>query len=124
MKLTQDQLNVLNECVVDGQAWADHVEATFDTAKAKEALLAKVAKNQANYDKAVAKGNYKDRKQRDDAQAQAEQDRYDNAGYKEKRRRSFASIGDQLDMQYKDLLNGTATWKDHVAKVKSDNPKG
>jgi len=26
-------------------------------------------------------------------------------------------------MQYKDLLNGTTTWKDAVAKVKLDNPK-
>ena len=37
--------------------------------------------------------------------------------------RVYPSIGDQLDMQYKDLLNGTTTWKDAVAKVKSDNPK-
>jgi len=29
-----------------------------------------------------------------------------------------------MDMQYKDLLNGTTTWKDTVAKVKLDNPKG
>ncbi len=28
-----------------------------------------------------------------------------------------------MDMQYKDLLNGTTTWKDTVAKVKLDNPK-
>jgi|TARA_R110000823_G_scaffold103986_1_gene221710 hypothetical protein len=35
----------------------------------------------------------------------------------------YASTGDQLDMQYKDLLNGTTLWKDHVAKVKSDHPK-
>ena len=35
----------------------------------------------------------------------------------------YASTGDQLDMQYKDLLNGTIVWKDHVAKVKSDFPK-
>ena len=27
----------------------------------------------------------------------------------------YASIGDQLDMQYKDAVNGTTTWKDHVA---------
>jgi len=39
------------------------------------------------------------------------------------RDRVYPSIGDQLDMQYKDLLNGTTTWKDAVAKVKSDNPK-
>ena len=43
--------------------------------------------------------------------------------YKTDRTDSFASIGDQLDMQYWDAVNGTATWKDHVAKVKSENPK-
>ena len=40
-----------------------------------------------------------------------------------KRQAAFASIGDQLDMQYWDAVNGTTTWKDHVAKVNSDNPK-
>ena len=35
----------------------------------------------------------------------------------------YASIGDQLDMQYKDAVNGTTTWKDHVAAVKSKYPK-
>jgi hypothetical protein len=40
------------------------------------------------------------------------------------RDRQYPSIGDQLDMQYHDELNGTTTWKDAVAKVKSDNPKG
>ena len=43
--------------------------------------------------------------------------------YKQDRAKAFASIGDQLDMQYWDAINGTTTWKDHVAKVKSDNPK-
>ena len=43
--------------------------------------------------------------------------------YKTDRSKAFASTGDQLDMQYWDLVNGTTTWKDHVAKVKSDNPK-
>ena len=47
---------------------------------------------------------------------------YDAKQYQ--RDRVYPSIGDQLDMQYKDLLNGTTTWKDAVAKVKSDNPKG
>ena len=36
---------------------------------------------------------------------------------------AYASIGDQLDMQYWDAVNGTSTWKDHVAKVKKDYPK-
>jgi hypothetical protein len=41
----------------------------------------------------------------------------------EPRRNAYPSIQEQLDMQYKDLLNGTTTWKDAIAKVKSDNPK-
>lgn len=44
--------------------------------------------------------------------------------YARKRQIEYSPIGDQLDMQYKDLINGTTTWKDHIAKVKSDNPKG
>ena len=43
--------------------------------------------------------------------------------YKSKRKAEYPSIGDQLDMQYHDQLNGTTTWKDAIAKVKSDNPK-
>ena len=44
-------------------------------------------------------------------------------GYKSSRSGAYGSIGDQLDMQYWDSENGTTTWKDHIAKVKSDNPK-
>ena len=44
-------------------------------------------------------------------------------GYIQARQEAYGSIGDQLDMQYKDLVDGTTTWKDHIAKVKSDNPK-
>ena len=36
---------------------------------------------------------------------------------------AYGSIQDQLDMQYWDSVNGTTTWKDHIAQVKSDNPK-
>ena len=39
------------------------------------------------------------------------------------RDRQYPSIGDQLDKQFHDQLDGTTTWKDAVAKVKSDNPK-
>ena len=35
----------------------------------------------------------------------------------------YASVEDQLDMQYKDAVNGTTTWKDHVAAVKAKYPK-
>ena len=48
---------------------------------------------------------------------------YDNNEYQRDRAVAYASIQDQLDMQYWDNVNGTTTWKDHIAKVKSDNPK-
>ena len=38
------------------------------------------------------------------------------------RRNAYGDLGDQLDMQYHDSVDGTSTWKDHVAKVKTDNP--
>ena len=37
--------------------------------------------------------------------------------------RQYPSIGEQLDVQYWDLVNGTTTWKDTIAQVKADNPK-
>ena len=48
---------------------------------------------------------------------------YATLEYSRKRVEQYASIEDQLDMQYWDSVNGTTTWKDHIAKVKSDNPK-
>jgi hypothetical protein len=38
------------------------------------------------------------------------------------RRAAYGDLGNQLDMQYHDSVDGTSTWKDHVAKVKTDNP--
>ena len=36
---------------------------------------------------------------------------------------AYPSLEEQMDMQYWDSVNGTTTWKDAIAKVKSDNPK-
>lgn len=44
-------------------------------------------------------------------------------GYIKARQEAYPSVGDQLDMQYHDAVNGTTTWKDAIAKVKADNPK-
>jgi hypothetical protein len=44
-------------------------------------------------------------------------------GYIQARQEGYGSIADQLDMQYWDAVNGTTTWQDHVAQVKTDNPK-
>ena len=43
--------------------------------------------------------------------------------YKEKREEAYPNWETQMDMQYWDSVNGTTTWKDAIAKVKSDNPK-
>tara|TARA_X000001388_G_scaffold40313_1_gene28380 strand:+ start:545 stop:829 length:285 start_codon:yes stop_codon:yes gene_type:complete len=43
--------------------------------------------------------------------------------YKINRATEYPSIQEQLDMQYWDKVNGTSTWQDAIAKVKSDNPK-
>jgi len=48
---------------------------------------------------------------------------HDAKSYSRNREIAYPTWQDQMDMQYKDLLNGTTTWKDAVAKVKSDNPK-
>jgi hypothetical protein len=44
-------------------------------------------------------------------------------GYIQARQEAYGSIAEQLDMQYWDGVNGTTTWADHIAQVKSDNPK-
>ena len=38
------------------------------------------------------------------------------------RRNAYGDLGSQLDMQYHDSVDGTTTWKDHVAAVKTANP--
>ena len=48
---------------------------------------------------------------------------YDAKQYQRDRASKYPELKEQLDLQYKDLLNGTTTWKDAVAKVKTDNPK-
>ena len=39
------------------------------------------------------------------------------------RRLQYGSWQDQMEMIYKDQLNGTTTFKDHCDKVRNDNPK-
>jgi len=51
----------------------------------------------------------------------------ENDSYKSKRRESYDSVVDQLDMLYKDMLAGkldtTGTWATHIKAVKDANPK-
>ena len=43
--------------------------------------------------------------------------------YKHDRQQAYASIEEQLDMQYWDKVNGTNLWKEHIDSVKSAHPK-
>lgn len=43
--------------------------------------------------------------------------------YKYDRQAAYASITEQLDMQYWDRVNGTSTWKEHIDAVKAAHPK-
>ena len=47
----------------------------------------------------------------------------DSKAYQELRATAYPSIQEQLDMQYWDSVNGTTTWKDAIAAVKTENPK-
>ena len=116
MILSQRQLDVLNYVVTDGQVWADN-------ALKEEHVLAKVAKHESAYDEAVAKGNYQTRKQRDDAEEQKRQDKYDNAPWNIKRQREYAKLN-QFEMQFDDQRDGTTTWVDKINEIKSRHPKG
>jgi len=54
------------------------------------------------------------------AEIKAEKERI---AYISQRKEAYPSQEEQFDMQYWDQVNGTTTWKDAIAKVKSDYPK-
>ena len=60
----------------------------------------------------------------DDTKVAAARVELDKLTYKNVRKYAYPTLQEQLDMQYHDAVNGTSTWKDAIAKVKSDNPKG
>jgi len=46
-----------------------------------------------------------------------------NFGYIQARQEAYGSWQQQMDMQFWDSQGNTTVWIDHIAKVKSDNPK-
>ena len=120
MDLTVRQLAILNHVVVGGQEWADN-------AKKEAHVLAKIAKHEASYDEAVAKGSYENRKQREvseeAAREQAKKDKYDNAPWDAKRRVAYQKLN-QFEMQFDDQRDSTTTWVDAVNEIKKNFPKG
>tara|TARA_R110000822_G_scaffold287714_1_gene408951 strand:- start:117 stop:491 length:375 start_codon:yes stop_codon:yes gene_type:complete len=121
--LTQEEKDILEHEMIDPEYWVNGEDATIGKKLVPQAHLEeKLARLKPQYDAAVLAGSYKTRKQRDDLEAQAEQDRYDNAPYPVKRQRSYPPIGDQLDAMWKGG-DDAAAMKVIIDKVKSDNPK-
>ena len=56
----------------------------------------------------------------DESAVQAE---IDANAYKDARASAYASLAEQLDMQYWDGVNGTTTWADHINAIKTKYPK-
>ena len=115
MELTERQLAVLNHTAIDGQAWADN-------ALKDSHILEKVAKWEADYDAAIAKGNYRNRKQRDADEAQAELDYQNNRPYDVKRYKAYCKLN-QFEMQFDDQRDSTTTWVDAINEIKAKYPK-
>ena len=59
-----------------------------------------------------------------DAEILRLQAEHDAQEYARSRATEYAPLGDQLDMQYWDNVNGTTIWADHVAEIKEKYPKG
>ena len=59
----------------------------------------------------------------DAASAAAEAEYVAKEKYKDDRRAAYPDLGEQMDMQYHDLVDGTTTWKDAISKVKADFKK-
>ena len=58
-----------------------------------------------------------------DEEAARLQAEYDSKAYARARAEAYASIAEQLDMQYWDSVNGSRTWLDHIESVKDAHPK-
>ena len=109
--LTSDEETALSKIVTDPVAWWTHANSV-ETIDHEAALAGKLSRWAGIYDNTKA--------DRDKIQEDANNPTLTVA---QKRRVEYGDLGEQLDMQYRDLINDTTIWKDHVAAVKADNPK-
>tara|TARA_B100000902_G_scaffold261674_1_gene247953 strand:+ start:591 stop:923 length:333 start_codon:yes stop_codon:yes gene_type:complete len=102
---------------------ADHIEDYLVTVREGQWFGWSDSKNKVYANLIVHDGGSKPSEAEVNSGLKKLQDDFDAADYARKRVDAYPSIQDQLDMQYWDKKNGTTTWVDAVAKVKSDNPK-
>ena len=58
-----------------------------------------------------------------DTRTQEEINEFNSTQYQRDRQIAYASIEEQLDMQYWDKVNGTNLWQEHIDAVKAAHPK-
>mgnify|MGYP003659803122 CR=1 FL=1 len=97
--------------MTDPVAWWTHANSV-ETIDHEAALSSKLARWDGVYDNTKADRD----KIQEDANNPA-------LTVSQARRVAYGDLGEQLDMQYRDLINDTTIWKDHVAAVKAANPK-
>jgi len=102
---------------------ADHIEDYLCTVRKGQWFGWSDSKNKVYANLIVHDGGAKPSEADVNAGLKKLQDDFDALDYARKRSKAFPSLQDQLDMQYWDKKNGTTTWVDAIAKVKSDNPK-
>ena len=56
-------------------------------------------------------------------QAETIKNNHDSTWYVDQRLSEYPPIGEQLDMMYHDMMNGTTTWKDKITEIKNKYPK-
>lgn len=101
----------LSKIVTDPVAWWTHAN-NIEKIDHEAALASKLARWEGVYDNTKADRD----KIQEDANNPA-------LTVSQARRVAYGDLGEQLDMQYRDLINDTTIWKDHVAAVKAANPK-
>jgi hypothetical protein len=109
--LTNDEKTALSKIVADPVAWWAHANSA-ETIDHEATLASKLARWAGVYDNTKAER---------DAIIEAENS--PDLTVDQARRIAYGDIGDQLDMQYHDLVDGTTTWVDHIATVKAARPK-
>ena len=58
-----------------------------------------------------------------DATPDPRTDSQKSKAYRDKRKMAYMDIGDQLDMMYWDMVNGTKVWQYYVSGIKEKYPK-
>ena len=108
---------------IDGRA--DHIEDYLITVRTGQWFGWSDSKNKVYANLIVHDGGTKPSETDCTNGLKALQDAWDGEveSYKSKRRAAYPDLETQLDQQYWDSVNGTTTWKDAIAKIKSDYPK-